>query len=83
MKQLVLSITKLLIFILGLGWSAHYYFITEIQGQINEKAAIIEKEKIKDVSHLHSRLDELSKNIHRVDAKTDRIIELIIKENRK
>ena len=83
MKQLIINITKLLIFILGLGWSAHYYFISEIQGQINEKASIIEKEKIKDISHLNSRLDDLSRNINRVDAKTDRIIDLLIKENKR
>lgn len=79
MKALVINISKFMAFVLGLGWSAHYYLITEIKGQINEKVQVIEKEKERDVRHINSRLQDLSENINRVDSKTDRIIEILIK----
>lgn len=79
MRALVISVSKFLAFVLGLGWSAHYYLITEIKGQINEKTKIFEREKERDVGHINSKLKDLSENINRVDAKTDRIIDILIK----
>jgi len=82
MKALLLSISKALVFLIGLGWSAHYYLITEIQGQINEKAKVLEKEKNRDVDYINGKLNLLDNKINRVDNKMDRVINILIKERR-
>lgn len=82
MKALLLSISKALVFLIGIGWSAHYYLITEIKGQIEEKTAIIEREKNKDVSYINGKLQLLDTKINRVDNKMDQVINILIKERK-
>lgn len=83
MKALILSVSKALVFLIGLGWTAHYYLISEIKGQISSSMEIIENEKKRDVSLINSKLNLLNGKIDRQDSKLDGIINILIKERRR
>lgn len=75
MKEFFLSLSKYLLYLVAFGWTAHVYFVSTIEAQVDGKIEHLEKVKDADLKGIHKRLD-------RIESQNDIIINQLIKEKK-